>query len=342
MTHTGAMNNRIVTRCEEVFPRIYKIRLPLAGEKPGPVNVYYLPGAVPTLVDTGTSRSAEVLRAALSELGSGFGDIRQIILTHGHIDHYGAARKIAAASGGTVSIAAHGDDLGLIEHGFEAPKSVFKNFFRLMGAPVLFQLSLLALARIFKYLAQTCRVTRTITEGDTIPMGDYRARVISTPGHTRGSVCLLIEKEGLLFTGDLILGHITPNAFVMLEPDFELPVRLSQVEFFDSLDRVEKLSPRLILPAHGEIIKDLKKTVAMYRSQFNLRQEGILSILKNNENTVYRTARILFPDLGGSRLPLEIFLAISEVYTHLQVLEKQGRVSSRNVGGALRYAAVNP
>ncbi len=325
--------------CEEIYPRIYKIMLPLAGKKPGPVNVYFLPGAVPTLIDTGTARSAEILRNALRKLGVEFRDIAQIILTHGHIDHYGAARKIAAESGGSTTIAAHSDDLNLIAHGFEAPKSVFKNFYRLMGAPLIFQISLRMIARIFKSMAQSCRISRTIHDGETIHVGDYRARVISTPGHTRGSVCLYMEREGVMFTGDLILGHITPNAFVMLEPDFELPVRLSQVEFYDSLDRVEKLSPRLILPAHGETITDLKETVSMYRRQFTLRQEEILLILNNHEYTVYRTARVLFPGLGGPRLPLEIYLAISEVYTHLQVLQKHGRVESREIRGALYFTS---
>ena len=333
------MNKKKFTRCEEIYPRIYKIMLPLAGEKPGPVNVYFLPGAVPTLIDTGTARSAEVLKTALESLGFGFGDIEQIILTHGHLDHYGAARKISTAAGGSAAIAAHEDDRVLIERGFEAPKSVFKNFYRIMGAPLIFQISLLAVEKIFRSMAQTCRVTRTIKDGDTIRIGDYRARVVSTPGHTRGSVCLFMESESVMFTGDLILGHITPNAFVMLEPDFELPVRLSQEEFYDSLGRVEKLAPRLILPAHGAIITDLKETVSMYRSQFGLRQERILSILNDHEYTVYRTARILFPDIGGARLPLEIYLAISEVYTHLQVLQKLGRVESREVHGALRFVS---
>jgi hypothetical protein len=47
----------------------------------------------------------------------------------------------------------------------------------------------------------------------------------------------------------------------------------------------------------------------------------------SGESSVYRIARALFPEIGGWRLPLEIFLSLSEVYTNLQVLQREQRVS---------------
>ncbi|MBN1495985.1 MAG: MBL fold metallo-hydrolase, partial [Spirochaetes bacterium] len=254
---------------------------------------------------------------------------------------YGAARRIIAGAGRAIPVIANEEDRALIEHGLEVPKKQFSRYYRLMGVPFKFHLSLLLVRWIFQSMAEPCRIDRAIAEGDTIPMGGYEAKVIATPGHTRGSVSFYLEQEGLLFPGDHILGHITPNAFVMLETDFVLPRRMSQVEFYHSLEKIEKLAPRTVYPAHGDPIEDVHAVIAMFREQFSLRQKNIMTILEEGGNTVYRIGRKLFPDIRGKRLPLEIFLMVSEVYTHLQVLQKEARVSSTARHGALHYNIIS-
>jgi Zn-dependent hydrolases, including glyoxylases len=310
-------------RYEEIHPKIYKITLPLPGKKPGPVNVYLFLGKKVTLLDTGTLKTAELLKAVLSQIGISFSDISQIVLTHGHLDHYGAARRIIAGSKGGIAIVGHREDKNLVEQGWDVPRKQFAKYFKIMGVPLIHQFSLLLVRWVFASMAESASIDRFISDGDKLLMGDYEATVIATPGHTRGSISLYLEKEKMLFAGDQVLPHITPNAFVMLEADVDLPRRLSQVEFYDSLHKLEALSPRMVYPAHGKPISDLTKTANMFREQFSLRQKKILSILGEGPSTVYRIARKLFPDIRGWRLPLEIYLAVSEVYTHLQVLEKE-------------------
>jgi glyoxylase-like metal-dependent hydrolase (beta-lactamase superfamily II) len=324
-------------RYEEIYPGIYRIILPLAGDKPGPVNAYLFAGRTVTLLDTGTLKSVHVLEHRLNQIGYTFSDIDQIILSHGHIDHYGAARKIVEGSTSPVTVIAHEEDKTLIEHGLEVPREQFLKYYRLMGVPLIFQVSLLLVRWIFLSMAENCRVDKFLSDGQKILMGDYEATVIETPGHTRGSISLYLEKEGILFPGDHILGHITPNAFVMLEADFDLPRRMSQVEFYDSLQKIEDIAPRIVYPAHGEPIHDVGSIITMFREQFNLRQNNIMTILAGGEYTVYQLGRKLFPDISGKRLPLEVFLMVSEVYTHLQVLQMEDRVDSYLNKGALYY-----
>jgi glyoxylase-like metal-dependent hydrolase (beta-lactamase superfamily II) len=335
------MQRQTRKRHEEIYPGIFRIILPLQGDKPGPVNAYLFTGKPVTILDTGTLKSVPVLERELGKIGFSFADIDQIVLTHGHIDHYGGALSIIRGSGKAVPVLAHEEDRRLIEHGLEVPEKQFASYYRLMGVPFIFHLSLLLVRWLFLSMAENCRVDRTISEGDKIRMGGYEATVIATPGHTRGSVCFYLEKEGILFPGDHILGHITPNAFVMLEADFVLPRRMSQVEFYDSLTRIEKISPRIVYPAHGAPIEDIGATINMFREQFSLRQKNIVTILAEGEETVYRLGRKLFPDIKGKRLPLEIFLMVSEIFTHLQVLEKDERVTSVMKKGALYYS-LNP
>jgi len=309
----------------EILPDVYSIKLPLPGRKPGPVNVYLFKDDETTLIDTGTIQSASVLKKALQEHGLEFFDIKKIIVTHGHPDHYGAARKIVRA--GRAKVFAHFGDKELIETGRDVSTKQYKNFLQMIGVPQSTGVLLRLLSVMFKFMADSCKIDMILREGHEVGIGKYRAKVVETPGHSRGSVCLFLEKEGILFCGDMIIEHITPNAFIMLEEDNKLPVRSSQDEFYKSLDKIKKLSPSIIYSAHGKVVSDIDKIVAGYKQAFAERKENVMTILRGGERSVYRIARLLFPDIGGLRLPLEIFLSISEVYTTIQVLQSEGKVS---------------
>ena len=325
------------SRVEKIYNNIYRIILPLPGNKPGPVNVYLITGKVITLIDTGTMKTADILEKTLSEIGVSFSDIRQIILTHGHVDHFGAAKKIQTGSGPHIDIAAGSEDLDLIKYGLEVPARQLLKYYRIMGIPLIFKLSLLLVNSVIKSLAERCNVDRFLSDGESITIGDYEATVVSTPGHTRGSICLFLEKERILFAGDHVLPHITPNAFVMLEPGKVLPDRLSQIEYYNSITKIEKLFPLVTYPAHGKLINDLRATTDMFREQYNMRLQNIINILKDGENTAYRIGRVLFPNVDKKRLPLEVYLLVSEVYSHIQVLERDGFVKSRFKRGRLYF-----
>lgn len=311
---------------EEVYPGIYRITLPLPGDKPGPVNTYLFIGENVTLLDTGTARTTRNLKTALNELHLRFTDIDQIIITHGHIDHYGAADHIAGKSKNGAIVAAHHEDVQRIETGKEVAGKTVLNFYRLIGIPAIHLRSWQVMSTVINAMADNCRVDRVLSDGDKLQMGSYSGSVISTPGHSRGSICIFIENKGVLFSGDHILGHITPNAFVMLEEDEILPSRLSQAEFYDSLSKIEALKPMIVYPAHGQTITDLNMVAGYYRRCFLERRNKILSILGLGEKNVYKIARKLFPEISGPRLPLDIYLAISEVYTHVQMLELENKV----------------
>ncbi len=326
--------------CQEIFPDVFKITLPLFGSKPGPVNTYLFVGDRITLLDTGILQTADKLEEGLAEIGLSFSDVDQLLFTHGHIDHYGAANQIIKKSGGNILIAAHEEDLRSIETGEYATQNTMDRFDRLMAIPAKHLEQIKSIRDSIKQLAEKCRVNFILNDGDQIQLGNYKGRVVSTPGHSKGSISFYIESENIIFAGDHIIGHVTPNAFVMFDDNHELPVRLSQKEYFNSISKVEKLAPSTVYPAHGELISDLNGIIKIYRDCFSERQNGIISILKSGDHSVYKIARKLFTEIRGRMLSFEIDLAISEVYTHLQVLEEKGVVEFE-IGDTLKVRLVD-
>lgn len=322
----------------EIFPDVYRITLPLPGKRPGPVNVYLFKGEKVTLIDTGMVQTIGVLKKALAEHGLCFSDIDRIIVTHGHPDHYGAAKKIVKA--GRATVFAHPEDKPSIENGMDVSTNRYKIFLKLMGIPLSMGILLRLLFFVFKSMADNCGVDVVMREGDEIEIGKYRAKIIETPGHSKGSVCVFLEKERILFCGDTIIEHITPNAFIMLDEKEKLPVRLSQDEFYESLARIKKLSPLMIYSAHGKDVSDIDQMISGYKKSFAERQEKVLLLVRDGEKNIYRIARLMFPEIGGLRLPLEIFLSISEVYTNIQVLQRQGKVSLNIRKGLLEVTPI--
>ena len=323
----------------EVYPQVYCITLPLPGKRPGPVNAYLFMGEKVTLLDAGTAQTLPHLLQGLEKLGVAVSDIHQIILTHGHIDHYGGITGLLKKGGVTGTgpkILAHREDRPFIESTGEIPRSRERYFLRLMGIPLKLRWATRLLSFIFRLMAQDCTITDFISEGDEVTVGDYRATVVETPGHSKGSVCLFLPEEKVLFSGDHILPHITPNAFVMFDAKSDMPVRLSQEEFFASINKVEALEPVLVFPAHGKIIEDLQQVTEFYRASYDERDAKILKILEDGESSVYNIILRLFPNLPtGRRLILELYLAASEVFTHLQVLKRDNRVTWRIEGKRL-------
>ncbi len=311
----------------EIHPNIFKITLPLMGEKPGPVNAFLFIGKHNTLLDVGSGYTFRRLKRALKEQGIAFKDIEQIILTHGHLDHYGAVGKILKHSNGNTTVALHKDDEDWIVTGLDTTLRTYALFYRSTGLPFVLRTGYRAFDQIFNIVVKPVQADSFLEDGESISLGDYHGKIISTPGHSKGSVCIYLEEDRILFAGDTILNHITPNAFVMFDRNSETPVRKSQKEYFHSLSRLETLSPVITWPAHGKSIQNLEEVLQGYQISYEQRQTRILEIIGDKELTIYEISRELFPDIKGAiKLYTEIFFMVSEVYSHLQVLEEDGKV----------------
>jgi glyoxylase-like metal-dependent hydrolase (beta-lactamase superfamily II) len=174
----------------EVAPDIHALRL--IG-----VNAFLILGDEPALIDAGHRGSGVMLRRQLGAIGRGVGDIKRIVCTHGHPDHIGGVQEIARASGAVVLM--HPADMERLRIRF---REVIK------GRP--------APGAIIAYLTQAPADAVAVHDGDELPvLGGLR--VLHTPGHTPGSICLYSATRRLLIVGDLLQrmrGQVTlPNHF---------------------------------------------------------------------------------------------------------------------------------
>ncbi|MDX6438821.1 MAG: hydroxyacylglutathione hydrolase [Gaiellaceae bacterium] len=194
---------------EIVDQGVARIQLP----KPA-AHVYVLLGERPALVDAGLPDSGPAVHDGLRALGILPDEVALVLLTHEHADHAGGARAFPNAL-----LAAHPLAAAKLRHGDRRATHA-----RASREPEL-----------------------ELYDRSLVHAGGFALRVLHTPGHTSGSICLYEESHGLLFTGDTAFARGT------LTDVFESG---SRGDHMASLQRLLGLPVRLLLPGHGHVSED--------------------------------------------------------------------------------------
>ncbi len=295
----------------------------------GPVNVHLVTLEPVTLVDAGprTDEAWQALSAGLALAGLKVADIRRVLLTHGHQDHFGLARKVADLSG--AQLLGGRPDRAL----FRMNRDVKLMLDSLARADFGFRARFLMVASVchIEHFAAPLSAWDELEGGETLPGDGWSVVVRATPGHTPGSLTFEIPEAGVLFTGDTVLRDITPNAIVEEDPERRGAAFRSVTRYFETLDAIEESNAASsLLTGHGRVIPDFPAHHEKVKRKYAHRIHQIEHFLAPGPKTVRDLVVALFPKVTAEN----VFLAYSEVLGFLMYLEDKGRVE--RLSSALR------
>lgn len=332
----------------EVVPGIerLKITLPQADIFLGYVNAYLIQGEGGyTLIDTGwgTPEAFDSFKSQLDERGIGFKQISQIVATHIHPDHYGLSGKIKQLSGAKVML--HRLETSLVDNRYINMETLLKRlaeWLHVNGVPdeTLPKLQTASLRAVEFVSPATPDVI--LSGGEIISAGAFNFKVLWTPGHTPGHICLYEPNRKLLFSGDHVLPTITPN--IGRHPQSgDNPLG----DYINSLKALKPLDVDLVLPGHEEPFRGLQKRIDEIIHHHEQRNSEILQTIKVEPKTGYEVATKItwLKDTTGGVGWQELSfwdkrLAVMETLSHLEAMRVDGRVNKATRDGIIYYHSV--
>lgn len=316
-----------------VVPGVHLVKIPV----PLPlkyVNCYLARGEDGWhMLDTGLScpPAFSAWQAAFQELGIEPHGLRRIYVSHGHADHIGLARWFQALSGATIymldvewaAVPAWADP--------ELYPALISQFYGSHGMPARVVTDVVqAFVRLQRLIGPVPEDVQTLRDGDEVPFGPYRCRVIWTPGHSDGMFCLYAERDGLLFAADHVLPKITPN--VSLWPECR-PDPLA--DYLRSLELVRGLPVRQTFQGHGPTGVDLATRAQEILQHHDERLAQVLAAAGPGRTAFDVTSEIFRRDLDSHQLRF----AMSEALAHLEYLVFQGALVRTDHDGRQLYLA---
>lgn len=197
-------------------------------------NVFLLTGEKTVLIDTGSGENTERMIADIKNVLKGK-DLDMIVLTHFHFDHIGGLSAL------------------MDEFGSEAMAGAGDAAFISNGDPGY------TLSEMFGRVLGTAEITE-LFEGDIIDIGEHRLRIIDTPGHTCGGICLYDEATHSLFSGDTVFANGVGRT--------DFPSGSSR-ELCASLKKLTELDVKMLYPGHSECAYDGNRAI-----EYGLRMMG--------------------------------------------------------------------
>lgn len=161
---------------------------------------------------------------------------------------------------------------------------------------------------------------RLLEDGERVELDGASLRILHTPGHAPGHLCLLEERSGAMIAGDMVAGVGT----ILVEPaDGDMRA------YLDSLERMRAATPSVLLPAHGDPLEP-EETIARYIAHRLERERKVFDALARHgaPTTAAALVPVAYDDAPRGVWPL----AALSTEAHLIKLEQDGRARRTEAG----------
>ncbi|HSR48423.1 MAG TPA: MBL fold metallo-hydrolase [Anaerolineales bacterium] len=318
---------RAPTRFEAGPARVYRIPLDLFPGLRGYAHLICAPGLT-VLIDTGSGLgdSDEQLETGLEavarEFGetAGWGDLSHVVISHGHIDHFGGLPYVRSKCAAPVGV--HRLDktvLASYERRLGQMAGRLRTFLVSAEVPMEEIETLMEMYLFTKNLYTSQAVDFTIDASEST-LG--LLRILHVPGHCPGQIVIGVGE--IVLTSDHVLPDVTPH----MAPA-SLARHTGLATYLDSLKRLETWhrGSGPALGGHGSPMPDLKARINEIRRHHEQRLADVQQAL-SEPRTIAELADALFPSAKGYHR----LLALEETGAHVEFLSQRGRVSPEPAG----------
>ena len=296
---------------QEITPHVTSLHVDLKWfPQPYPPNVFLIKeGGVAALIDSGFSDDDSYnTRIKFLEAHSD-ATIKYIVLTHHHYDHSSGAHRLRDATGAQIVV--HKDEESLLlnpdnETGdMEIPEE---------------QKEFREQAKKWRLEAAKAIPDIRVEDGHVLEIGALHLKLVHTPGHTAGHLCMLIPEEKLLFAGDNVLGVGT--AAIAPPPHGDMG------QYIASLKKMQTLEAELLAPGHGPLVKEPNRKIQELIDHRQQREDQILRLMADGRDDVKSLVKAIYPELDKRLL----MMATGQVLSHLHKLQGEGKLRLEGKG----------
>ena len=276
------------------------------------------------LLDAGlnTDEAFSSMGEAFSRIGCNPQDIRDIYITHYHLDHCGLATRLKDLSAASIYMTKEDKEiLDFLKAYLHECAEKMGEFFGSFGVPQTTIDYLKKELASYKQLLIGPDRIHFISDGEKIETATGQLEVVSTPGHTPGHISFLLPKKRILFGGDFILRDEFPHVGIYPHTIKYNPLK----DYLKTLEKVKAMDISVILPSHGEPIYDPGRRIEDVMAFIRHKIEDVLRLLKKGPLTLSQVCDQGFRSYD-SGLSLSYFFILTLSLAYLRYLEEENLI----------------
>ncbi len=324
----------------QIHPNVFRFKIPLPDNPLGFVNVHLIKtdqGSI--LIDAGwnTDAAYQALLEQMDAIGTSVDDLRYIVLTHIHPDHFGLARRLKESCQAQVIM--HMADNMMIDEDYVDYRKVLSemdHWLAIHGVPDQLRMPMNNASRGIGSFMRPIKPDLVVNGGEHLILGEFDLEIIWTPGHSPGHICLYERNYRLLFSGDHVLPKTTPNVSMHTQM-LSNPL----VDYLNALEQVAELDVEWVLPGHDDAFQGLKERVQVILDHHEENLATMLAAFENQRKTAFEIATIIPWTKGRTSWrnldPMNQRFAITETIPHLELLVARDLLKKTLHNGVIWY-----